>query len=156
MNEIQIREIKNDRKHICNNLLRSLPMWFGIESAIQKYCDDVEKMTTLAAFTADHQPIGFLSLNHHSEWTSEIHVMAIHPDYHRQGIGKKLLQAAETLLRTSKFEFISVKTISPTRSNQAYDLTRKFYFAMGFRTVEEFKTLWGESNPCLLLIKKLQ
>jgi len=26
---------------------------------------------------------------------------------------------------------------------------------MGFRPVEEFKTLWGEAHPCLLMIKAL-
>lgn len=46
-------------------------------------------MTTFAVFDGD-LAIGFLSLNRHSEATSEIHVMAVHPDYLRKGIGQRL------------------------------------------------------------------
>lgn len=154
MSEIEIREVKEGRGKICNDLLRSLPLWFGIESAIQQYVKDVETMTTIVAFSAD-KPVGFLSLNQHSEWTAEVHVMAIDPTFHRKGVGRRLIEEAEEFLRKSGFEFLSVKTLSPARENKEYELTRKFYLSVGFRTVEEFKTLWGEANPCLLLIKSL-
>ena len=39
------------------------------------------------------------------------------------------------------------------RSN--YDKTRKFYLKYGFTPVEEFKSLWGEHNPCLMMVKIL-
>lgn len=151
---MEIRQITARRGQICNDLLRSLPAWFGNESATQQYVKNVEAMPTFAAFSGD-KPIGFLSLNPHSQWTAEIHVMAVHPDFHGQGVGTQLLRTAEAHLRNSGFEFLSVKTLSPARKNREYDLTRGFYFSAGFRTVEEFKTLWGEANPCLLLIKAL-
>lgn len=150
-----IREIRENRGSICNHLLRALPLWFGIEEAIINYVQDVEQMPTLVAYEGE-RAIGFLSLHPHNEWTAEIHVMAVHPDFHRHGIGRKLVEAAEEYLRKRKFQFLSVKTLSPARVNKEYELTRHFYFAMGFRPVEEFKTLWGEANPCWLLVKALR
>ena len=152
--EFAIREAAENRGEICNSLLRSLPAWFGIETAIQSYVKDVESMTTFAVFDGD-LAIGFLSLNRHSEATSEIHVMAVHPDYHRKGIGQRLVQRAEDYLRETGAEFLSVKTLSSSRECREYELTRQFYVAQGFRVVEEFKTLWGPANPCLFMIKAL-
>jgi ribosomal protein S18 acetylase RimI-like enzyme len=154
MTKTEIKEVTQDRGQICNDLLRALPLWFGIEEAIRQYVLDVERMPTLVAY-ANERAVGFVSLNVHNEWTAEVHVMAIHPNFHRHGIGRDLIKTAEIYLRKSKHQFLSVKTLSPSRPNKEYEMTRKFYFAMGFRPVEEFKTLWGEANPCLLMIKAL-
>lgn len=154
MHQQKIKEVTEGKGKICNDLLRSLPLWFGIEEAIQNYVQDVESMPMLAAFDGE-RAIGFYSLNFHNEFTAEIHVMAVRPEFHRHGLGRELQAHAESFLKTKNFEFMSVKTIAPSTPNKEYALTRKFYEAMGFRPVEEFKTLWGEANPCLLMIKKL-
>ena len=154
MDNIVIKEVVEGRGRICDGLLRGLPLWFGIEDAIKKYAADVEGMTTFAAYEGE-RAVGFLALNRHNAWTAEVHVMAIHPDFHRRGIGHSLIGAAESYLKGLGYEFLSVKTLSPSRPNKEYELTRKFYLAMGFRPVEEFKTLWGEANPCLFMIKSL-
>jgi ribosomal protein S18 acetylase RimI-like enzyme len=154
MAELQIREIVEDRGQICLDILHSLPQWFGIESAIQKYAVDVEAMPTFVAY-AENAPIGILSLQLHNEWTAEIHVMAIRSEFHRKGIGRSLLTACESYLRHREYEFLSVKTISASSDSKEYGATRKFYFATGFRPVEELGELWGKNNPCLLMTKAL-
>lgn len=151
---IRVQQIEENKSKICNDLLRALPGWFGIESAIQKYCQEVESLPMFIAVD-DAEPMGFLTLKFHGEHTAEIHVMAVHPDYHRQGLGQTLVEAAETLLYQNGYEFLTVKTLSPSRENKEYEATRSFYESLGFRMVEEFKTLWGEANPCLLYIKAL-
>jgi ribosomal protein S18 acetylase RimI-like enzyme len=35
-------------------------------------------------------------------------------------------------------------------------MTRRFYEAIGFEPIEEFPTMWGNDNPCLLLVKPLK
>lgn len=149
-----IKEVTDGKGKICNDLLRSLPLWFGIEEAIQNYVKEVESMPMLAAFDGA-RVVGFYSLNFHNAFTAEIHVMAVHPEFHRRGLGRELQARAEEFLKKKNFEFMSVKTIASSKPNREYALTRKFYEAMEFRPVEEFKTLWGEANPCLLMIKKL-
>jgi|SRR5579859_1258343 len=154
MLDLEIAEITENRNRICSDLLRSLPRWFGLESAILKYSADVESMPTFVA-TIKGDSIGFISLRLRNEWTAEVHVMAVHPRYHKKGIGKQLLEVAEKYLRKRNCEFLTVKTLSSAHPSKEYEGTRRFYFSMGFRPVEEFKTLWGETNPCLLMIKAL-
>ena len=155
MIEVTVRQITVDRGKICNELLRSLPLWFGIESAIQRYVSDVESMTTFVAYAEDDNPVGLASLHFHNEHTAELHVIAVHPKFHRQGIGRCLVDTVETHLKQRNCRFLSVKTLSPSHPNKEYEQTRQFYFARGFSPVEEFKTLWGDANPCLLMIKAL-
>ncbi len=50
--------------------------------------------------------------------------------------------------------YLSVKTLGPSRPDAHYAGTRKFYEAMGFLPIEE-TSLWGESNPCLIMVKHL-
>ena len=78
--------------------------------------------------------------------------MGILPGLHRQGIGRALLDRAEAWLRGEIVEYLQVKTLGPSRPNENYDRTRTFYLAMGFRPLEELKTLW-EGNPCLVMVK---
>ena len=61
MSEINFTIIssKLEKSKICESILRSLPQWFGIESAIVNYVNDVEKMDTWIASIND-APIGFL------------------------------------------------------------------------------------------------
>jgi ribosomal protein S18 acetylase RimI-like enzyme len=141
----------DEKSRICEKVLRSLPKWFGIESAILNYIKEVQTMDTWIA--VDKEPVGFVSINKHNKATAEIHVIGILPDYHRQEIGLNLVRAAQESLQVEGFKFLTVKTLSESRPNEEYDKTRKFYSKVGFFPVEEFKTLWGPENPCLLMIK---
>ncbi len=138
----------------CEPILRSLPDWFGIEEAIVEYVRDIDVMPTFVA-SVDGNVVGFVTVKHHFEHTAELHVMGIRPEYHRHGIGRALVRHIEAWLCDDGIEYLQVKTLSASRPCEFYDRTRAFYLAMGFRPLEEFKTLWDERNPCLLLIKKL-
>jgi N-acetylglutamate synthase-like GNAT family acetyltransferase len=153
---MRILEIAAHQKksEICNQILRALPLWFGIESAIVDYVNDVQPMKTWAVFDGE-QAIGFASIKQHFRASAEIHVMGILEKYHRQGVGHELVKAIETDLRKSEIKFLIVKTLSESRPNLEYDRTRHFYLKTGFEPLEEFKTLWGEANPCLMLVKAL-
>ena len=138
----------------CERILRALPGWFGIEAAIVQYVQDIDGMPTLLARDGD-QVIGFLASNRHFPHSAEIHVMAILPAYHRHGIGRQLVVRLEDLLTRDGVRWLQVKTLSPARENEEYRGTRKFYASLGFEPHEEFKTLWGEANPCLQMLKWL-
>jgi len=147
--------IEQDKAQVCEKILRSLPGWFGIESAIVDYAKDVQAMPMIVACDRS-EIVGFLSLNLHNKFTAEIHVMGILPSHHRRGIGRQLVKHAVDYLQSKKFVYLSVKTLSESRPNKEYDQTRMFYYEVGFLPIEEFKNLWGEYNPCLLMIKSLQ
>jgi len=99
--------------------------------------------------------VGFLTLTLHNKFTAEIHVMGVNREFHRKGVGKDLVTYAESYLKERGFKFLTVKTLSPSRECLEYEKTRKFYIALGFIPLEEFKTLWGEDNPCLFLAKPI-
>jgi ribosomal protein S18 acetylase RimI-like enzyme len=49
---------------------------------------------------------------------------------------------------------MQVKTLGPSRPDEHYAKTRAFYEALGFRPLEEFKQIWDENNPCLVMVKR--
>ncbi len=138
----------------CEPILRSLPEWFGIEEATEQYVKDTNALPTLLALV-DGEVVGFLTIKQHNEYAAEIHVMGIRPDRQRKGVGRALVRRVEQILRERGVEYLQVKTLSPSHPDEGYARTRKFYYAMGFRPLEEFRGLWGEESPCLQMIKYL-
>ena len=139
---------------VCEPILRSLPEWFGIEEATAQYIKDTDRLPTLLA-SIDGEAVGFLTVKQHSDFAAEIHVMGVRPEVHRSGIGRALVEKAETMLRRQGIEYLQVKTLSPSHPDKHYAITREFYQAMGFRPLEELNELWGEENPCLQMVKSL-
>jgi ribosomal protein S18 acetylase RimI-like enzyme len=139
---------------VCTPILRSLPAWFGIEEAIVHYSTEIDNLPTLLACEAE-RVIGFVSLKQHTRYSAEIYVMGIQSEAHRKGIGRALINQAEEWLMSREIEYLQVKTLGPSHNDESYARTRAFYAAMGFRPLEEFKQIWDEHNPCLVMIKKL-
>jgi ribosomal protein S18 acetylase RimI-like enzyme len=144
----------NLKSTICNSVLRSLPMWFGIPKVIDDYIRDVKVMDTWAAFD-DTSFVGFASVKKHFPQSAEIHVMGIFQEFHGKGVGRQLIAMLEKDLKEQNIKYLTVKTLSDSVNNEEYEKTRAFYYKMGFTPLEEFKTLWDEDNPCLILIKSL-
>ncbi len=147
----------NDRslkRQIADRVLRALPDWFGIEEALAEYVGQSQDMWLWAAY-AEGTPVGFLSLRQHNPYTWEVFCMGILQNFHRQGIGSRLVAAAERYCGEHRAEFLTVKTLDASRPNAAYAKTRQFYLAQGFRPLEVFSTLWDGENPCLFMAKSL-
>ncbi|MFD1260275.1 GNAT family N-acetyltransferase [Entomomonas asaccharolytica] len=153
---IKINHIDNPQRkmEICNTTLRSLPNWFGIESAIVDYTKQCQAMS-FWAFVDNRQAIGFIAVKQHNYYTAEIYVMAVLEKYHRLGIGQQLVKQVELYCKANKTEYLTVKTLAETNKDPYYARTRSFYLKMQFRPLEVFTTLWNEANPCLLLAKYL-
>lgn len=152
--EIKKTEVSRQKEHICDTILRALPEWFGIESAIADYVRDTSSMAFWAAFDKDI-PVGFVALKEHNAYTAEIYTMGILKDYHRQGIGRQLIQHCESFCTEKGIEYLTVKTLDESREDLSYAKTRSFYESVGFRPLEVFPLLWGKDNPCLFLAKYL-
>lgn len=142
---------------MCEAILRGLPAWFGIESSLQAYVREVEDLElSWAAHDTDDKIVGFLSVKLHYPWTAELHVMGVEEDWHRKGVGRALVATAEAELAARGVELFFVKTLGPSREDEAYARTRRFYEALGFRPLEELHGLWGPGNPTLVLVKTLR
>jgi len=151
---VEIKEISvsDDKSKICEQVLRSLPEWFGNEASILEYIQGVRDKPLYAAFD-DDTPIGFVSVETHNSYTCEIYVMGISKAYHKQGIGKKLVEVCVNFCQSKNMEFLTVKTLDESAEYEYYDRTRKFYLAMGFKPLQVFPLHWDADNPCLLMVK---
>ena len=131
-------------------MLAALPGWFGIEEAVDRYVRDAADLPTFAGGGN-----GFLALKLHTEATAEIYVMGVRPEFQRRGLGTALLEVAEAFLSARDVEYLEVKTLGPFHRSEHYVATRSFYAARGFRPLEELTSIWGEGNPCLIMVKHL-
>ena len=133
--------------------MRSLPEWFGIEEAIIRYRHDIESMDSYLA-SIDGTLAGFITLKFHNEFSAEIQITAVKKPYHRNGVGKEMVQFAEKKALERRIKFLQVKTLGSSHPDLNYKNTRYFYLAQGFLPLEE-NFLWGKANPCLIMVKHL-
>lgn len=134
-------------------LLEQLPAWFGIPDANAEYVNVARTLNGLVARVGD-EPVGVLLHKRHFAEAAEIHLMAVRPDHHREGVGRAMVDQLVTDLRRDGCEVLQVKTLGPSNPDPGYAATRKFYRAVGFRPLEELQGFWG-SNPCLLMVRTL-
>ena len=142
------------RESECEAILRSLPMWFGIEEALLMYVRDTAAMPTFA-LESDGRIAGFITLQEHFTESWEVHCMAVDAKLRGSGIGTRLLIQAEDWLRAQGVKFLQIKTVAASSSSKAYAETRCFYAAKGYTELEVFPTLWSPRNPALQLVKAL-
>lgn len=138
---------------VCEAVLARLPDWFGMPEANADYVRIAELHTTFVA--SREAPVGLTTITRFGAYSAEVHLMAVVPELHRNGIGRHMLAAAEAWLRGEGVEYLQVKTLSASRDDEGYAKTREFYKAVGFRELEEFPMLWDPENPALQLIKRL-
>ena len=152
-------EIKNiekveEKENISREILYDLPEWFGLPESTESYIRDSKDKSFLAGYI-DNKLAGFIVLNPTSKDTSEIFVMGVKKCFHRQSIGRKLNQAYEALAKESGFSYSQVKTVQSDNYAE-YDITNKFYQAMGYVELECFPNMWDSWNPCQIYIKCLK
>jgi ribosomal protein S18 acetylase RimI-like enzyme len=152
--ESSIRPLEPQDIPSCDEILRHLPEWFGIEQALVQYVQDLESLPGFVAL-GQGEVLGFIALRHHNSLASEIHVLAVRRDRHRCGIGTALVRHAENELVRGKVRLLQVKTLGPSDPDTGYQGTRAFYAALGFIPLEETRALWGENQPCLIMVKPL-
>lgn len=141
-----------ERSRIVRRILDALPEWFGIEASKAEYELKAASETVFTAFDIN-EPIGFVALKRNNAFTAEIDSMGVLEGYHRQGIGKALFAAAEAWARAEGFSFLEVKTLDESREDEGYRRTRLFYQGRGFCPLEKNTIMWGEENPCLIMVK---
>ena len=148
-----IRLLEQGDADECERIMSGLPHWFGIPSAIADYRRALDSLDTYVALL-DGRMAGFMALKLHMDACAEIYVMAVRAECHRLGLGRSLVSKAEEWAIRRAMAYLSVKTLGPSRPDPYYAGTREFYQAMGFLPIEE-TSLWGESNPCLIMVKHL-
>ncbi|MGC9367330.1 MAG: GNAT family N-acetyltransferase [bacterium] len=152
---VEMEKSSKIKAQICEQILRSLPQWFGIEKAILHYIEDVK---TLPFFKISiyGKTIGFCAIKVNYGVNADLYVLGIFKEFHGKGIGKRLIGTINEYCKQLNIPYMSVKTLSEKHPDKNYWKTRKFYEKCGFKPFEEFTDLWGEHSPCLYMIREVK
>jgi len=154
MINISIVEQPHEKTAITLKIMHALPTWFSPPEDIEKKAVIHRDYPFFAAYDND-TPIGFVALKLHNKYTADIFNLGVLEQYHRQGIGRRLIEAVEEYCNDKDHQFLTVKTLDSSADYEPYERTRAFYQRMGFLPLEVFTTFWNEENPCLFMAKHL-
>lgn len=150
-----VKEIidKKEKERIAREALNDLPEWFGIPESTENYIKESQAKPFLASFYKD-ELVGFVVLGTSSPDCAEIFVIGVKKKFHHHGAGRELNNAYEDLAKNLGYTYTQVKTVQSGHYDE-YDITNKFYKAVGYKELEVFPDLWDESNPCQIYVKYL-
>jgi ribosomal protein S18 acetylase RimI-like enzyme len=151
---IKIIKDSDEKKRIARTVLEGLKEWFEVEESREGYIRDCADWIFLTA-KEDDKVMGFLCLKETGNATVELAVMGVLKDYHRNGIGRQLVDKAIEVAESSGYEFMQVKTVK-MGVYEDYDITNRFYISCGFKELEVFPLYWDEANPCQIYVMSLK
>jgi ribosomal protein S18 acetylase RimI-like enzyme len=80
----------------------------------------------------------------------DLYWIAVDPDCHRNGVGRRLLTASEEAVRQAGGRML----IAETSGTPLYEPTRKFYLGMGYRNEATIKDFYVEGDDLAIFIKR--
>jgi GNAT superfamily N-acetyltransferase len=151
---IKLIEDKDEKTRVTLEVMNALPEWFSPPEDIVNKSKIHRDYPFIVAYDGD-KAVGFSAIKIHNEYTADIYDFGVLKDYHKMGIGHKLMEASADYCKENGFKFLTVKTLDESANYEPYNGTRAFYKREGFYPLEVFKTFWDEENPCLFLVKVL-
>ena len=143
----------NEHRDRCYEIFNELDGWFGSEEINSDYANQLNEGSSFVA-VVEGRVEGVISLQWHFGTTAEIYSMAISLAHHRNGLGRRLLAAAENLAKDKKYVYLHVKTLGDEVPHSGYKKTRAFYESYGFRRLFQTKDLW-DGLPTMLYVKTI-
>ena len=146
MPDFLIRGLRAADAEACEVVAATLPTWFGDPDGLRDMADALRSQRGVVAELRG-QVVGFLTLHPSSEVVDEITWLAVRADLRRQGIGRRLIEAA---LARSRAKALCVLTLGPSVEDKGYEETRAFYRRMGFLPVKEVSlSTWNNSHALI-------
>lgn len=149
---IQFVENLDEKTRVTLEIMNALPEWFSPpEDIINK--SRMHRAYPFVAAYDDDRAIGFAALKIHNQYTVDVYNLGVLKEYHRNGIGHRLMAACVQYCEENHYKFLTVKTLDESAVYEPYNGTRAFYKKEGFYPLEVFTTFWDEENPCLFMVK---
>lgn len=162
MARVPVRELTAADAPRCDEIIASLPYFFGQEAGIRACAEAVRSQrgwtaTRGATVTGNGAAAGFLTVDYPLATSPEITWMAVHATARRDGLGRALVEHAARELGEAGAQVLSVLTLAesePEPGTDNYSGTRAFYRAMEFLPVRELRPD-GWVHQALLLVRPL-
>jgi ribosomal protein S18 acetylase RimI-like enzyme len=139
---------------ICEEILRALPEWFGLEEGIRIYLQGVRD-SIFFTVSVENRVVGFCAVKIHFQINAELYVLGLRKEFHGQRIGTRMIEHIRQHCKGMEICYMTVKTVSGQNPDIHYAKSRRFYEKMGFQPLEVFPGLWDENNPCLYMIREV-
>ena len=117
----------NRKQMIARKILEALKDWFEVDESREKYIAESAGQIFLAA-KEDDEYAGFLCLKETGKDTVELAVMGVLKEFHRNGIGRNLFEAAKGIAIEKGYSFMQVKTVQ-MGVYEDYDITNRLYLS---------------------------
>ena len=137
------------------SLLADLPDWFGVPENDARYAEASRRHPSWLARGA-REVLGVLTLTAPTEEARDVHLLAVRRGWHRRGLGRALVAAAEARARAEGARALTVRTLGPSHPSRAYAGTRSAYAALGFVALAELEGVWGDGVPMLLMCRPIE
>jgi ribosomal protein S18 acetylase RimI-like enzyme len=126
---LPLRRMTSEDFDAAMTVARSLPEWFN-DLGLEQIADALP-IQDGAVVEADGDVAGWVT------WCSrdgigEIAWIAVRSEYHRKGIGTRLVEFAEDRLLSDGLTEVQVETLGDSVDYEPYERTRAFYRARGF------------------------
>ncbi|CZH50679.1 TPA: GNAT family N-acetyltransferase [Legionella pneumophila] len=152
---IQIEKITGElAQALCQTITKDLPEYFGLPEANEHYAIGVKIRTNFAA-KKEGNYIGLISIDFPYPNNANVYWVAVRRDFHRQGVGKQLIEVACHFAKTQGATTITVETLSPSESEENYLKTYLFYQSVGFNALFDLKPA-GYEWHMVYMMKKLE
>ena len=115
-----------------------LPEWFDETARTKSIPIDIRHQEGFVAVSAQ-RVIGFVTL-YIADGRLHIGWLGVVRKFHKQGIGARLLAAAEKKARDLGIDELATYTLGDSVDYEPYDLTRNFYWKRGFSIYKRAKT----------------
>lgn len=135
---LTIRPMTQDDTLGVIKIARSLPEWFNDDSINRAIPVDLRFQDGFVAEEGGRH-LGFITL-YIAEGMVNIGWMGVLPGRHRQGIGQRLIAAAEEYCRERGIPELATYTLGDSVNYAPYEATRAFYIAQGFRIYQRSQT----------------
>lgn len=130
-------------ENICREITSTLPEWFGIPEANEKYAKGMLERISFAAIE-NKSYVGLLTLEIPFPNNANIYWLGVKHKYHNKGIGTWLIKAAENYCREKGCNSLTVETLSRKAADENYLKTYHFYEKLNFQPLFEMYTYGPE------------
>jgi GNAT superfamily N-acetyltransferase len=119
------------KARLCADIISELPMWFGRPESNAHYNRNIVDREVFAG-AIDGRICGLVALDYRVAVTCNVWWLGVSPSAHRRGVGRALVERAAEQAGARGCRRLAVETMSPRANSPEYDLTRRFYEAVGF------------------------